>query len=146
MFKPCCKRWEFQLMNWGESWDICSGICCTQGCISNKVSPHCGSDSHCCWLDWLLLVLGSDSMCPLMSRNHQSSLGHKQHRAMKSTITTALREQPIHSGDGKIQGGSQCLASTGDNIEIVNLSETCFNPAYLVPWFHKSIIRTAKET
>ncbi|KAJ6927717.1 hypothetical protein NC651_011669 [Populus alba x Populus x berolinensis] len=67
MFKPCCKRWEFQLMNWGESWDICSGICCTQGCISNKVSPHCGSDSHCCWLDWLLLVLGSDSMCPLMS-------------------------------------------------------------------------------
>ncbi|KAJ7001794.1 hypothetical protein NC653_012023 [Populus alba x Populus x berolinensis] len=68
MFKPCCKRWEFQLMNWGESWDICSGICCTQGCISNKVSPpHCGSYSHCCWLDWLLLVLGSDSMCPLMS-------------------------------------------------------------------------------
>jgi hypothetical protein len=36
-------------------------------CISNKVSPHCGSYSHCCWLDWLLLVLGSDSMCPLMS-------------------------------------------------------------------------------
>lgn len=43
---------DFDWCDWGESWYLCFGICCTQGCISNKISSNGGSDSHCCQLDW----------------------------------------------------------------------------------------------
>lgn len=34
--------------DWGESWYLCFGICCTQGRIANKISSNSCSDSHCC--------------------------------------------------------------------------------------------------
>lgn len=42
---------DFDWCEWGESWYLGFGICCTQGCISNKISSDGGSDSHCCQLD-----------------------------------------------------------------------------------------------